>query len=136
MSNQLLNKYEDEGQEVLKKVNDINVPENPWKFHDTMLKNIRATDNGEPLTIIPEMYDIYQRVRYEKLCRQDIIRSPKELMNLRCRYVTNKSHFLRIAPLKLEEMSHDPYIVMYVDVLHDSEIEKIQELAQPKVYNF
>lgn len=134
ISSHLLNKYEDEGREALKNVNHINEPENPWNNHAKMLNVIRLTDNGKPLPIMPEVYDIYQRVRFEKLCSQDIKRSPIELMNLRCQYVTNKSQFLRIAPLKLEELSHDPYIVMYVNVLYDSEIDKLQELAQPKVF--
>lgn len=66
-----------------------------------------------------------------------MIQSPAAEANLRCRYTTNNVPFLRIAPLKLEEISLDPYIVVYRKVLSDKEINKIKELSQPKViYSF
>lgn len=67
------------------------------------------------------------------LCRNAIGRTPAELAPLRCRYVTNKSAFLKIAPLKLEEAHLKPYIVVYHDVLYDNEIELIKSMAKPRV---
>ncbi|XP_030569303.1 prolyl 4-hydroxylase subunit alpha-1-like [Drosophila novamexicana] len=49
--------------------------------------------------------------------------------NLSCRYNSTTTPFLRLAPLKLEEISHDPYIVMYHSMLSDSEIEKLKRLS-------
>lgn len=82
--------------------------------------------------------DHYQFKVYEGLCRGDIQPSTEELAELRCKYVTNKSPFLKIAPLKLEEVSLDPYIVVYHDVIYDAEIELIKSFALPKVgyYSF
>lgn len=68
------------------------------------------------------------------LCRNAISRSPAELAPLRCRYVTNKSPFLKIAPLKLEEAHLKPYIVIYHDVIYDAEIELIKQMAKPRVW--
>ncbi|EDW70718.2 uncharacterized protein Dvir_GJ13933 [Drosophila virilis] len=49
--------------------------------------------------------------------------------SLSCRYNSTTTPFLRLAPLKLEEISHDPYIVMYHNVLSDSEIEEMKQLS-------
>lgn len=49
--------------------------------------------------------------------------------NLSCRYNSTTTPFLRLAPLKLEEISHDPYIVMYHSMLSDSEIEEMKRLS-------
>ncbi|XP_064545418.1 uncharacterized protein LOC135433331 [Drosophila montana] len=49
--------------------------------------------------------------------------------NLSCRYNSTTTPFLRLAPLKLEEISHDPYIVMYHQVLSDSEIVEMKRLT-------
>ncbi|XP_041449987.1 prolyl 4-hydroxylase subunit alpha-1-like [Drosophila obscura] len=51
--------------------------------------------------------------------------------NLVCRYNSTTTPFLRLAPLKMEEISHDPYIVMYHQVLSDREIGEMKQLAQP-----
>ncbi|EDW29561.1 GL22882 [Drosophila persimilis] len=46
--------------------------------------------------------------------------------NLVCRYNFTTTPFLRLAPLKMEEVNHDPYIVMYHEVLSDREIEEMK----------
>ncbi|XP_034659778.1 prolyl 4-hydroxylase subunit alpha-2 isoform X2 [Drosophila subobscura] len=46
--------------------------------------------------------------------------------NLVCRYNSTTTPFLRLAPLKMEEVNHDPYIVMYHEVLSDREIEEMK----------
>lgn len=66
-------------------------------------------------------------------CRGELFQSPKEAAKLKCRYVYNKSSFIKIAPLKMEEASLKPYIVVYHDVLYDSEIEVIKTMAKPRV---
>lgn len=78
------------------------------------------------------VYTSYERQMYEKLCRGDIGPEPSLLAQLKCRYVTNKSPFLTIAPLKLEEASLNPYIVIYHDVIYDNEIELIKKMAKPR----
>lgn len=73
-----------------------------------------------------------ERDYYEALCRNEVHPDPALLAKLRCRYVTNKSPFLKIAPLKLEEAYLKPYIVIYHDVISDKEIEVIKQMAKPR----
>lgn len=79
------------------------------------------------------VYTAKERRNYEMLCRGEIKPHIKITSQLKCRYVTNRSPFLKIAPLKLEEASLDPYIVVYHDVIYDSEIEIIKQMAKPRV---
>lgn len=81
-------------------------------------------------------YTHYERENYEKLCRGEVQMDPKESAQLKCRYVTNKSPFLTIAPLKLEEAKMKPYIVIYHDVIYDREIEEIKQMAKPRVRQY
>jgi len=46
--------------------------------------------------------------------------------NLFCLYNSTTNPFLKLAPLKMEEVSRDPYIVMYHEVLSDKEIEEMK----------
>lgn len=46
--------------------------------------------------------------------------------NLVCRYNSTTTPFLKLAPLKLEELNLDPYIVLYHNVISDKEIEDIK----------
>lgn len=81
----------------------------------------------------PRSYDKTEREAYERLCRNDLHKTPAELAPLRCRYVTNKSAFLKIGPLKLEEANLKPYIVVYHDIIFDAEIEVVKNMAKPRV---
>ena len=81
----------------------------------------------------PNVYAAPERKLYEQLCRNEVSRTPKELAPLRCRYVTNNSAFLKIAPLKLEEAHLKPYIVIYHEVLYDAELDVIKKMAKPRV---
>lgn len=67
------------------------------------------------------------------LCRNEIHLTPAELSKLKCKYVTNNSNFLKIAPLKLEEAYLKPYIVIYHDVMYDDEIDLVKKMAKPRV---
>ncbi|XP_055616103.1 prolyl 4-hydroxylase subunit alpha-1-like [Toxorhynchites rutilus septentrionalis] len=80
----------------------------------------------------PSVYDSSERKLYEQLCRGEVNRTAADMSVLKCRYVTNKSPFLKIAPLKLEEANLRPYIVIYHDVMADAEIELVKRLAKPR----
>lgn len=80
----------------------------------------------------PNRYESPERQQYERLCRNDVGRSSRELAPLRCRRVTNGAAYRRLAPLKLEEVNLDPYIVVYHDVISDDEIEVVQQMAKPR----
>ncbi|XP_044727086.1 prolyl 4-hydroxylase subunit alpha-2 isoform X2 [Chrysoperla carnea] len=92
------------------------------KEHDNKIKEKRRPD-----------YDaLPERELYEMLCRNEIKPPQKVLSKLRCRYRKKRHPFTWIAPFKEEEMSLEPLIVVYHDVLYDDEINTIKQLAQPR----
>ncbi|XP_055616104.1 prolyl 4-hydroxylase subunit alpha-1-like [Toxorhynchites rutilus septentrionalis] len=68
---------------------------------------------------------------YKPLCRGEHQRPVAESSMLRCRYERSKSPFIRIAPFKLEELSLDPLIVLYHDVVSDGEIKQLIVMGKP-----
>lgn len=80
----------------------------------------------------PYTYDLPERKLYELACRGELQPDDALLSSLTCRYVTNNVPFLTIAPLKLEQVSHDPYIVVYHQVMYDNEIETLKRMAKPR----
>uniref|UniRef100_G3VJB9 procollagen-proline 4-dioxygenase n=1 Tax=Sarcophilus harrisii TaxID=9305 RepID=G3VJB9_SARHA len=91
-----------------------------------------ATQGGiyeRPPDYLPE------RDVYEALCRGEGIKlTPRRQKRLFCRYHDgNRTPQLLIAPFKEEDEWDSPHIVRYYDVLSDEEIERIKELAKPKL---
>ncbi|XP_061396375.1 prolyl 4-hydroxylase subunit alpha-2-like [Musca vetustissima] len=82
--------------------------------------------NGPPIIHTkPEPTD------HEKGCRGQFGNRPSRLY---CIYNTTTSAFLRLAPLKMEIVNMDPYMVIYHDVMSDKEIDELQNLAKPKLH--
>ncbi|XP_034109093.1 prolyl 4-hydroxylase subunit alpha-1-like [Drosophila albomicans] len=67
---------------------------------------------------------------HERGCRGQFIKKT----NLNCRYNFTTHPFLRLAPFRMEEINHDPYIVMFHNVISDNEIEEMKSLAV-EMYN-
>lgn len=67
------------------------------------------------------------------LCRGEGAPPPNITSKLRCMYVDNGIPHLKFAPFKMEEAYLDPRIVIFHDVIYDSEIEEIKKMAQPRV---
>ncbi|XP_069356294.1 prolyl 4-hydroxylase subunit alpha-1 isoform X1 [Maniola hyperantus] len=82
----------------------------------------------------PEELSTYEKERksYEALCRGEMEMSSENSKNLTCRYLTENHPFLKLAPLKMEYKYLKPDIVLFHDVLSDSEIEHIKEMAKPR----
>jgi hypothetical protein len=60
--------------------------------------------------------------------------TPQRQKKLFCRYHHgNRTPQLLIAPFKEEDEWDSPHIVRYYDVMSDEEIERIKEIAKPKV---
>ncbi|KAH8372496.1 hypothetical protein KR093_011722, partial [Drosophila rubida] len=62
---------------------------------------------------------------FERGCRGQFVRRA----NLHCRYNHSTHPFLRLAPFRMEEINHDPYIVMFHNVFYDSELAEMRSLA-------
>nr|XP_044636358.1 prolyl 4-hydroxylase subunit alpha-2 isoform X3 [Equus asinus] len=94
-----------------------------------------ATQEGiyeRPVDYLPE------RDVYESLCRGEGVKlTPRRQKRLFCRYHHgNRTPQLLIAPFKEEDEWDSPHIVRYYDVMSDEEIERIKEIAKPKVANY
>lgn len=57
-------------------------------------------------------------------------KEPWEERELRCGYLMETHPFLWIAPLKAEELNHDPLLVVFHDVLYDNEIETLRTMTK------
>ncbi|KAJ8266831.1 hypothetical protein GJAV_G00135170 [Gymnothorax javanicus] len=76
-----------------------------------------------------------ERDAYEALCRGEGIKmTPQRQSTLFCRYHDgNRNPRLLLAPMKEEDEWDSPHIVRYLNALSDAEIEKIKELAKPRL---
>ncbi|XP_037091102.1 prolyl 4-hydroxylase subunit alpha-1-like [Pollicipes pollicipes] len=68
---------------------------------------------------------------YRALCRGHLPLAPSVLKRLRCYYSHNGVAFLRLRPVPTEDLYLDPHIVLFHDVMHDSEIEAIKNVSAP-----
>ncbi|XP_021097277.1 prolyl 4-hydroxylase subunit alpha-2 isoform X4 [Heterocephalus glaber] len=82
-----------------------------------------------PMDYLPE------REVYESLCRGEGVKlTPQRQKRLFCRYHHgNRAPELLIAPFKEEDEWDSPHIVRYYNVMSDEEIDRIKELAKPKL---
>lgn len=55
---------------------------------------------------------------------------------LKCYYETYKRAFLKIGPIKVEELYLDPKIVKIHDAIWDSEIEKLIDISKERVNKY
>ena len=73
-----------------------------------------------------------ERVHYEQLCRGEEFVSVAEKSKMMCRYNFGKHDFLRIGPLKEEEVFLSPRIVLFHNFLTNSEVDTIKSMAAPR----
>ncbi|XP_044779190.1 prolyl 4-hydroxylase subunit alpha-1 isoform X2 [Drosophila simulans] len=66
---------------------------------------------------------------YKKCCSSECRPTTK----LYCLYNTTASYFLRLAPLKMELLSLDPYMVLFHDVVSDKDIVSIRNMAKGRL---
>ncbi|KAM6475142.1 prolyl 4-hydroxylase subunit alpha-2 isoform 2-T2 [Liasis olivaceus] len=116
------------------------------QYFEKLLESEKETNqfNKTSGTSEPKTYSgIYERPQdylperetYEALCRGEGVKlTPRRQKRLFCRYHNgNRNPYLIIAPFKEEDEWDSPHIVRYYEVLSDEEIEKIKELAKPKL---
>uniref|UniRef100_A0A1I8PNK1 procollagen-proline 4-dioxygenase n=1 Tax=Stomoxys calcitrans TaxID=35570 RepID=A0A1I8PNK1_STOCA len=77
-----------------------------------------------------DMYSKPLASKYQLGCRGEF---QSKLSKLHCVYNTTTSPFLILAPLKMEILSVDPYMVIYYDVMSDVEIQELKTLAKPNL---
>ncbi|XP_073820421.1 prolyl 4-hydroxylase subunit alpha-2 [Musca autumnalis] len=67
---------------------------------------------------------------YKYTCAGLVKKTPAEERDLRCGYLVETHPFLWLAPIKVEELHHDPLLVVFYDVLSDKEIETLRQMTQ------
>ncbi|XP_072439601.1 prolyl 4-hydroxylase subunit alpha-1-like isoform X1 [Chiloscyllium punctatum] len=76
-----------------------------------------------------------ERQKYEKLCRGEGIKlTPRRQKRLFCRYSDadrNPSYILK--PVKQQDEWDKPRIIRFIDIISDEEIERVKELAKPRL---
>ncbi|XP_037800653.1 prolyl 4-hydroxylase subunit alpha-1-like [Penaeus monodon] len=68
---------------------------------------------------------------FSRLCRGHRLLTPPEESRLKCRTDARGSPYLVLMPARVEELSLDPLILAFRDVLSNREIEDIKDLARP-----
>ncbi|KAH8328019.1 hypothetical protein KR067_003071 [Drosophila pandora] len=87
-----------------------------------LIESLHSPNND--VEIMKELYQTKPPVStFEEGCRGLY----PQKKNLFCRYNFTTTPFLRLAPLKLEEINLDPYVVMYHEVLYETEIEELKK---------
>lgn len=114
-------------------------------FERLLTKELKDADESqqESADERPIQLDTYKRPKdylpereiYEALCRGEGVQmTPKRRSRLFCRYHDgNRNPRLLLKPMKQEDEWDNPRIVRYLEALSDEEIEKIKELAKPKL---
>ncbi|XP_057214475.1 prolyl 4-hydroxylase subunit alpha-1a [Triplophysa rosa] len=76
-----------------------------------------------------------EKRKYERLCRGEGLRmTPRRQRRLFCRYHDNNRHPLYvIGPVKQEDEWDRPRIVRYHNIITEQEMEKVKELAKPRL---
>ncbi|XP_074502316.1 prolyl 4-hydroxylase subunit alpha-1b isoform X1 [Sebastes fasciatus] len=76
-----------------------------------------------------------ERKKYEMLCRGEGIKmTPRRQSRLFCRYFDNKHNPMYVlAPVKQQDEWDRPYIVRYLDIISDQEMERVKQLAKPRL---
>ncbi|XP_056101784.1 prolyl 4-hydroxylase subunit alpha-1a isoform X3 [Rhinichthys klamathensis goyatoka] len=76
-----------------------------------------------------------EKRKYEKLCRGEGLRmTPRRQSRLFCRYYNNNRHpFYMLGPVKQEDEWDRPRILRYHEIITEKEMEKVKELAKPRL---
>ncbi|CAO1333226.1 unnamed protein product [Diamesa hyperborea] len=93
-------------------------------FQKLLFKQLEEEDDEEYYELQNKELNLYRRV-CSGIERQDA----KEISRLHCRFVSN-SFFSKLARFKIEEASLDPYIVVFIDVVSDNEIEELKQISK------
>jgi len=64
---------------------------------------------------------------YTRLCSSSYKPKPSRLL---CFYKTTPTSFLRLAPFKMEQLSIDPYVVVFHDAVYSSEITRLEHATE------
>lgn len=67
------------------------------------------------------------------VCRGKLTKDVKEMSRLHCRYISS-TPFTKLSPFKVEEVNLDPYIVIYLNVLSNNEIQSLRNVTMRETH--
>ncbi|KAJ9592145.1 hypothetical protein L9F63_001261, partial [Diploptera punctata] len=91
-----------------------------------------AVQSDQVITVTEQVQPLAERDVYEMHCRLEHQMPASITAKLKCRYTDRGNPYLRLARVKEEEAYLDPLILIYHDVIYDSEIETIKKLSMPR----
>lgn len=83
--------------------------------------------------MLPELKNIRDNLLYEEACRGNLKRPEALLSQLFCYYERSTSNFLKLAPIKVEQVNKEPQVLLFHEIVYDSEIKLMKDLTRPKV---
>ena len=63
-----------------------------------------------------------------------IFKGEEVVSKLKCWYDDRHHSYFRLMPIRVEQHSFDPVVYTFHNILSDKEIERLIELAKPRVY--
>ena len=82
---------------------------------------------------MPEVNEKTQ-LQYQMLCSGEHFRPAREDADLRCAYASPPwSAWLRLAPIKLELRSRDPYLAVFRELMYPHECDNITAFLAPQL---
>lgn len=88
-------------------------------LYDTFVKNNQYTKDKEMLL-------------FSQVCRGIATKTLEEQSKLHCRYSSTNS-YTKLARFKIEEANLDPYLIVFIDVLSDDEVDILKRVAKSKI---
>lgn len=91
-------------------------------------------EKGGEIQSDPFIYDEHEFLRYLKVCRGELQQSLTDKSKLKCYYKHDTHPSLKIGPVKVEDINLDPHVVIFHDVLFDSEITQMINTSKTEIH--
>ncbi|KPJ11198.1 Prolyl 4-hydroxylase subunit alpha-2 [Papilio machaon] len=84
------------------------------------------------IPLVKETFLQKEKKVYEALCRGEMDVPSQISRKLKCSFLKKNHPFLKLAPIKMEQIYIEPDVFLYHEVMSDEEIEHIKDMARPR----
>ncbi|KAH8280883.1 hypothetical protein KR054_003105 [Drosophila jambulina] len=95
-------------------------------IYETQLARERNERPTKPV-VVPQKSEKESFQLYTRVCRGELRPSPRKQRKLRCYLSHRNVSYYHLSPFKIEQLSLDPYVAYFHDVIANSEMEQIME---------